>query len=99
MRPPFPRRLESYRSRVAGAPSRAGAVMAKEIFYLAPGSMLTAVSVTEGTGTLLFGTLQPLFQMHGRAPISSSDLFTYDVARDGRRFLVNRYLNRPTCSR
>ena len=67
----------------------------KEIFYLAPGSMLTAVSVTEGTGTLLFGTLQPLFQMHGRAPISSSDLFTYDVARDGRRFLVNRYL-KPT---
>jgi eukaryotic-like serine/threonine-protein kinase len=67
----------------------------KEIFYLAPGSMLTAVSVTEGTGTLLFGTLQPLFQMHGRAPISSTDLFTYDVARDGRRFLVNRYL-KPT---
>ena len=67
----------------------------KEIFYLAPGSMLTAVSVTEGNGTLLFSTLQPLFQMHGRAPISSSDLFTYDVARDGRRFLVNRYL-KPT---
>ena len=67
----------------------------KEIFYLAPGSILTAVSVTEGDGTLLFSALQPLFQMHGRAPISSTDLFTYDVSRDGKRFLVNRYL-KPT---
>ncbi len=40
----------------------------KEIFYLAPGSILTAVSVTEGDGTLLFSALQPFFQMHGRAP-------------------------------
>jgi len=34
----------------------------------------------------------PLFQFHGRAPISSTDLFTYDVAKDGNRFLVNRYV-------
>jgi hypothetical protein len=34
----------------------------------------------------------PLFQVQGRAPISSTDVFTYDVAKDGKRFLVNRYL-------
>jgi hypothetical protein len=33
--------------------------------------------------------------MHGRAPASSTDLFTYDVTKDGSRFLVNRYLKPP----
>ena len=63
----------------------------KEIYYLGPGGMLTTVSVSsEGT----FSTGQPvsLFQFHGRAPISSTDTFTYDVSSDGSKFLVNRYL-------
>ena len=63
----------------------------KEIFYLGPGGMMMSVSVnTEGT----FTTGQPtqLFQFHGRAPISSTDTFSYDVSNDGSRFLVNRYL-------
>jgi len=34
----------------------------------------------------------PLFQVRGRAHVSSTDLFTYDVSKDGQRFLVNRYL-------
>jgi hypothetical protein len=38
------------------------------------------------------GTPASLFQVHGRAPISSTDIFTYDVAKDGKRFLVNRYI-------
>ena len=38
------------------------------------------------------GTPAALFQIHGRAPISSTDVFTYDVAKDGKRFLVNRYV-------
>jgi len=64
----------------------------KEIFYLGPKNMLTAISVTEESGALSTGTPQTLFQLDGRAPISSTDLFTYDVAKDGQRFLVNRYL-------
>ena len=64
----------------------------KEIFYLAPKNMLTAISVSDDGGTLSTGTPQVLFQLDGRAPISSTDLFTYDVSNDGRRFLVNRYL-------
>lgn len=63
----------------------------KEMFYIAPSGMLMAVPVnTENTFSA--GTPTPLFQVHGREQISSSDLFTYDVAKDGKRFLVNRYV-------
>ena len=62
----------------------------KEIFYIAPNGMLTAVPV-DATAVFATGTPVPLFQIHGRAPISSTDVFTYDVAKDGKRFLVNRY--------
>jgi Tol biopolymer transport system component len=62
----------------------------KEIFYLGPGGMMTAVSVnTEASFST--GQPSPLFQFHGRAPISSTDTFSYDVTSDGSRFLVNRY--------
>ena len=67
----------------------------KEIFYLAPKNMLTAVSVTDDGGSLTMGMPRLLFQIGGRAAISSTDLFTYDVSKDGQRFLVNRYL-KPT---
>ena len=63
----------------------------KEIFYIAPTGILTAVPVAS-EGVFATGTPAPLFQIHGRAPISSTDAFTYDVAKDGTRFLVNRYV-------
>jgi len=63
----------------------------KEIFYLAPGGMLTAVSVST-INSFATGTPTPLFQFHGRAVISSTDVFSYDVSKDGKRFLVNRYV-------
>jgi serine/threonine protein kinase/Tol biopolymer transport system component len=63
----------------------------KEIFYIGSTGMLTAVPVNAGT-TFSTGTPTPLFQIHGRAPISSTDVFSYDVTRDGKRFLVNRYV-------
>ena len=53
--------------------------------------MMTAVPVST-VGTFSTGTPTPLFQFHGRAPISSTDVFSYDVTKDGKRFLVNRYL-------
>jgi len=62
-----------------------------EIFYIGPTGMLTAVSVN-AAGEFVTGTPAPLFQIRGRAPISSTDVFTYDVAKDGKRFLVNRYV-------
>jgi Tol biopolymer transport system component len=63
----------------------------KEIFYISPSGTLMAVSVN-GETTFATGTPATLFQVHGRAPISSTDIFTYDVAKDGKRFLVNRYV-------
>jgi len=63
----------------------------KEIFYLGPTGMLTAVPVST-EGGFSSGTPTPLFQFHGRAGISSTDVFSYDVAKDGKRFLVNRYV-------
>ncbi|HET6180928.1 MAG TPA: protein kinase [Candidatus Sulfotelmatobacter sp.] len=63
----------------------------KEIFYIAPSGMLMTVSVNAASD-FATGTPAPLFQIHGRAPISSTDVFTYDVAKDGKRFLVNRYV-------
>ena len=63
----------------------------KEIFYIAPSGMLMAVPVN-AESVFATGTPAPLFQIHGRAPISSTDVFTYDVAKDGKRFLVNRYV-------
>jgi len=63
----------------------------KELFYVAPGGMLTAVPVS-GEGTFSSGTPAPLFQLHARSPISSTDLFSYDVSKDGSRFIVNRFV-------
>jgi Tol biopolymer transport system component len=64
----------------------------KEIFYIGPKGMLTAVPVMATADSFSTGNPTPLFQVHGRAPISSTDVFTYDVAKDGQRFLVNRYV-------
>jgi hypothetical protein len=63
----------------------------KEIFYLASGGMMTAVPVST-LGTFSTGTPVALFQFDGRAAISSTDVFSYDVTNDGKRFLVNRYV-------
>jgi Tol biopolymer transport system component len=63
----------------------------KEMFYLSPADMLMSASVSLGE-TFSSGTPAPLFQVRGRAPISSTDQFTYDVTRDGQRFIVNQYL-------
>jgi eukaryotic-like serine/threonine-protein kinase len=63
-----------------------------EIFYIGPKGMLTAVPVSATGGTFSTGTPATLFQIRGRAAISSTDLFSYDVAKDDKRFLVNRYV-------
>jgi eukaryotic-like serine/threonine-protein kinase len=63
----------------------------REIFYIGPTGMLMAVPV-DSAGTFSTGVPAALFQVYGRAPISSTDLFTYDVTKDGKRFLVNRYV-------
>ena len=63
----------------------------KEMFYIDAKSMLTAVSISAGS-TFSSGTPQPLFRVRPRPPISNTDLFSYDVSKDGSRFIVNRYV-------
>lgn len=62
----------------------------KELFYIGPKSMLTAVSV-DTRGSFSSGNPTPLFRAQLRAQVSSTDMFSYDVTKDGQRFLVNRY--------
>jgi serine/threonine protein kinase len=62
----------------------------KELFYIGPKSMLTAVSV-DTRGSFSSGNPTPLFRAQLRAQVSSTDQFSYDVTKDGQRFLVNRY--------
>ena len=66
----------------------------KEIFYIGTGSTLTAVPVN-ATDTFSSGNPAPLFRTQFRANVSSTDLYSYDVTKDGQRFLVNRYAKPP----
>lgn len=63
----------------------------KEIYYVDPKGVLMSVPILGGT-EFSAGTPSPLFQVHARPQISSTDIFTYDVAKDGQKFLVNRYV-------
>jgi Tol biopolymer transport system component len=63
----------------------------KEIFYVGPTGMLMAVPV-DTKGTFSTGPHAPLLQTYRRAPLASTDLFSYDVSKDGKRFLVNRHV-------
>jgi hypothetical protein len=50
------------------------------------------VQPAEVGASFAVGTPAPLFRVYGRAQISSTDLYTYDVTKDGQKFLVNRYV-------
>ena len=69
----------------------------KEIYYVSSKGTLMAVPVST-TGTFSSSVPAGLFQTRGRAPISSTDIFTYDVAKDGTRFLINRYVKPETAT-
>jgi Tol biopolymer transport system component len=62
----------------------------KEMFYIGAGSTLMSVPITSD-GTFAAGNPTPLFRTQFRAQVSSTDQFSYDVTKDGQRFVVNRY--------
>jgi Tol biopolymer transport system component len=62
----------------------------KEIYYVDPHLMMVAVPVSTDPA-LSAGAPVELFETNSRPYISSTDLFTYDVTRDGSRFLIDRY--------
>jgi Tol biopolymer transport system component len=63
----------------------------KELYYIDSSGVLNAVPINS-EGTFSSGTPAPLFPVHARSVISSTDLFSYDVTRDGSRFIVNRFV-------
>lgn len=69
----------------------------KELYYIGQSGMLMAATVSTDGG-FSSGSPTPLFQLRGRPHVSSTDQYTYDVTRDGQRFLVNRFVkaDRPT---
>jgi eukaryotic-like serine/threonine-protein kinase len=69
----------------------------KELFYLSGDKKLMAAEVKTGSS---FEARDPvlLFQTRSRQRISSQDMFSYSVSRDGNRFLINAIVDEPNAA-
>jgi eukaryotic-like serine/threonine-protein kinase len=63
----------------------------KELFYLASDSRMMAAPVKTGSN-FDAGTPVALFQANPRELVATSEQFSYDVSKDGQRFLINTQL-------
>lgn len=63
----------------------------KELFYLSTDSRVMAVPVATGAN-FDAGTPAALFQANPREMPATSELFSYDVSKDGQKFLINTQL-------
>jgi eukaryotic-like serine/threonine-protein kinase len=59
----------------------------KELYYVSQDGKIMAVPV-KSSASFEAGSPVPLFQTHRRQPISSQDVFSYDVSADGKKFLI-----------
>ncbi len=59
----------------------------KELFFLSADGKMMSVPIV-GTTSFEAGTPVPLFTTHRRQPVSSQDVYSYDVTPDGQRFLI-----------
>ena len=60
----------------------------KELFYIGPDGKMMAVPVSVGA-TFDAGPPAALFQTHARDVFATSEQVSYDVSKDGQRFLIN----------
>jgi len=60
----------------------------KELFYIAPDGKMMAVPVSAGAN-FDAGAPAALFQAHAREFFATSEQVSYDVTKDGQRFLIN----------
>ena len=58
----------------------------KELFYISPDGKMMAVAIKTGAN-FEAGSPVTLFQTYRRQPVSSQDVFSYDVTGDGQKFL------------
>ncbi len=63
----------------------------KELFYLSNDGKIMAVPVKTGAN-FDAGTPMALFQANSKEMISTSEQFSYDVSKDGQKFLINTQL-------
>jgi eukaryotic-like serine/threonine-protein kinase len=63
----------------------------KELFYLSNDSKMMAVPVKTGAN-FDAGTPMALFQANPREMVATSEQFSYDVSKDGQKFLINTQL-------
>src|SRR5467141_50450 len=69
----------------------------KELFYVSAEGKMMAVAVTTGA-SFESGSPVALFQTHRRQPVSSQDVFSYDVSGDGQRFLIATKVDEPNAA-
>jgi serine/threonine protein kinase len=69
----------------------------KELFYLGPDSRMMAVPVKTGAN-FDAGTPTALFQANPRELVATSEQFSYDVSKDGQKFLINTQLKTGVAS-
>jgi eukaryotic-like serine/threonine-protein kinase len=69
----------------------------KELFYLSADAKLMVVPVKLGA-VFEAGPAEVLFQTHARQLIGVMDVFSYDVSRDGQKFLINVKVDEPVPS-
>lgn len=67
----------------------------EELFYFSPDSKIMSVPVKTGSN-FDAGTPAALFQANPREMFATSELFSYDVSKDGQRFLINSQLKTGT---
>jgi Tol biopolymer transport system component len=84
---PFPSASGKWQVSSAGGREPRWRQDSKELFYLSAEGKIMAAAVTTGA-SFKAGSPVALFQTHGRQPVSSQDVFSYDVSGDGQRFLI-----------
>src|ERR1700687_1483593 len=66
----------------------------KELFYVSLDGKMMAVAVSSGA-SVEAGTPVELFQTHRSPHVASTDVFSYDVTSDGKKFLINTKVDNP----
>ena len=89
----FPEKTETTRVSTGGGKQPRWRRDGKELFYLAPDNKLMAVEVETKSPAFAVHSTRPLFPMRPASPF-----FSYDVSRDGQRFLVNTALESTNSS-
>jgi len=84
----FPGAQGKWQVSVAGGTQPRWRGDSKELFYLAPDGKMMAVPVSGGAN-FDAGPPTALFQAHARDFFGTSEQVSYDVSKDGQRFLIN----------